>query len=50
MALVVHPYIMGAPHRLRYFRETLEAIRRHGDVLFWTGEQILDWFIAAQQG
>jgi allantoinase len=41
---------MGAPHRLRYFRETLEAIRRHDDVLFWTGEQILDWFVAAQKG
>jgi len=50
MALVVHPYIMGVPHRVKYFRETLEAIRRHDDVLFWTGEQILDWFIAAQKG
>jgi allantoinase len=50
MALVVHPYIMGVPHRLKYFRETLEAIRRHDDVLFWIGEQILDWFLAAQQG
>jgi peptidoglycan/xylan/chitin deacetylase (PgdA/CDA1 family) len=47
MALVVHPYIMGAPHRLRYFREAIEAIRRRGDVLFWTGEQILDWYRGA---
>src|ERR1700681_1458380 len=27
MALVVHPSIMGAPHRLRYFREEMEHIR-----------------------
>ena len=46
MALVVHPYIMGAPHRLRYFRDALARIRDHGDVLFWTGEEILDWYLA----
>ena len=50
MALVVHPYIMGAPHRFKYFRETLEEIRRHDDVLFWTGEQILDWYLATRPG
>jgi allantoinase len=44
MALVVHPYIMGAPHRLKHFRRIFERIRRRGDVLFWTGEQILDWY------
>ena len=45
MALVVHPYIMGAPHRLKYYRKALEQIRRKKDVLFWTGEQILNWFL-----
>jgi len=45
MALVVHPYIMGAPHRLRYFRDALARIREHSNVLFWTGEEILDWFL-----
>jgi allantoinase len=44
MALVVHPYIMGAPHRLKYFRMIFERIRARGDVVFWTGEQILDWY------
>ena len=28
MALVVHPYIMGAPHRLKYFRKIFENIRK----------------------
>ena len=45
MALVVHPYIMGAPHRLKYFRKIFENIRKKPDVLFWTGEQILDWYL-----
>src|SRR5207249_9213549 len=46
MALVVHPYIMGAPHRLKYVRDALAHIGGHKDVLFWTGEQILDWYLA----
>jgi len=45
MALVLHPYIMGAPHRLKYFRAAVETIRRKPDVLFWTGGQIVDWFL-----
>jgi peptidoglycan/xylan/chitin deacetylase (PgdA/CDA1 family) len=44
MALVVHPYIVGAPHRLRYYRQALEHIRKRDDVLFWTGEQICEWY------
>ena len=45
MALVVHPYIMGAPHRARYLREALRHIRSHPDVMFCTGEQIHDWYV-----
>jgi len=44
MAMVVHPYIMGAPHRTKYYRKALEHMSQHKDVLFWTGEQILDWY------
>jgi allantoinase len=44
MALVVHPYVMGAPHRAKYYRRALQDIRAHRDVLFWTGEQILEWY------
>ena len=46
MALVVHPYIMGAPHRLKWFRKIFERLSARKDVLFWTGEQILDWYRA----
>jgi allantoinase len=44
MALVVHPYIMGVPHRLKWFRKVYERLSARKDVLFWTGEQILDWY------
>jgi peptidoglycan/xylan/chitin deacetylase (PgdA/CDA1 family) len=44
MALVAHPYIMGAPHRLRYLRDAIEHIHARPGVLFWTGEQILEWY------
>jgi len=47
MALVLHPYIRGAPHRLKYFRKAAEAMRSRPDVLFWTGGQIVDWFLQA---
>jgi allantoinase len=50
MALVVHPYIMGVPHRLRYFREALEHIRSRPEVAFMTGEEILDWFQSPRHG
>lgn len=50
MALVVHPYIMGAPHRLRYFREALQHIAARPGVAFMTGEEILDWYRAPQAG
>jgi hypothetical protein len=49
MALVVHPYIMGVPHRLRYFRDAIAHMHRHSDVAFWTGERILDWYVTAGQ-
>jgi peptidoglycan/xylan/chitin deacetylase (PgdA/CDA1 family) len=49
LALAVHPYISGVPHRVKYFEAILDYMRRHQGVLFWTGEQILDWYRATQQ-
>ena len=45
MALPCHPYIMGVPHRIKYFRKIYETIRQKPGVLFWTGSQILDWYL-----
>jgi len=46
MAIVVHPYIMGAAHRAKYFRATLAMIAAKKDVVCWTGAQIADWYVA----
>lgn len=46
MALVVHPYIMGAPHRARYFAEAVETIASREGVAVWTGAEIASWFAA----
>jgi hypothetical protein len=48
MALVVHPYLMGAPHRLRYFREALAHILSRSGLVLWTGAQILDWYVGTR--
>jgi peptidoglycan/xylan/chitin deacetylase (PgdA/CDA1 family) len=47
LALAVHPYISGVPHRIKYFEAILAYMKRHKGVLFWTGEQILEWYLAA---
>ncbi len=48
MAIAVHPYIHGVPHRIKYFRKILEDLSRRPGVVFWTGAQILDWYLAAR--
>jgi len=37
--------LMGVPHRLRYFREALEYICQRPEIVFWTGEEIYDWYL-----
>jgi peptidoglycan/xylan/chitin deacetylase (PgdA/CDA1 family) len=44
MAIAVHPYISGVPHRIKYFERVLENLKKQPGVVFWTGEQILNWF------
>ncbi len=44
MALAVHPYISGVPHRIKYFEKTLAYLKKQRGVLFWTGEEILHWY------
>jgi peptidoglycan/xylan/chitin deacetylase (PgdA/CDA1 family) len=44
MAISIHPYITGAPHRIGYLEQLYEHIGARPGVLMWTGEQILDWY------
>ena len=44
MALSVHPYITGAPHRIGYFEKLLDHIQKKEGVLIKTGEWISDWY------
>jgi len=48
MAISVHPYISGVPHRIGYLERLLEYIVQRPGVLLWTGGQILDWFRSAR--
>jgi allantoinase len=48
MAIAVHPYLTGVPHRIKYYQRLIETISGYDDVLFWTGDQILDWYKASQ--
>jgi allantoinase len=43
MGISLHTYISGVPHRIKYVEQVFEHIASKPDVLFWTGEQILDW-------
>jgi hypothetical protein len=46
MALAVHPYISGVPHRIKYFEAVYDYIRCHRGVWMTTGEEIADWYKA----
>lgn len=48
MSIAVHPYISGTPYRIKYFEQVLEALRKKPGVVFWTGEQIVDWHAAGR--
>jgi allantoinase len=44
MAIAVHPYIHGVPHRIKYFEAVYDYMRRKKGVWFTTGEEIADWY------
>ena len=44
MAIAVHPYIHGVPHRIKYFEAVYDYIRRKKGVWMTTGEEIYEWF------
>ncbi len=42
MAISIHPYLTGVPHRIRYLEALYDYILSHEDVMMCTGEEILD--------
>jgi allantoinase len=48
MAISVHPFLAGVPHRIGYVEELFRHILDKPGVVFWTGERILDWYRQAR--
>ncbi|MEI8034926.1 MAG: polysaccharide deacetylase family protein [Betaproteobacteria bacterium] len=44
LSIALHPYISGVAHRIKYVEAVFKALRKKPGVLFWTGEQLLDWY------
>jgi allantoinase len=45
MALAIHPYLSGQPHRIKHLEAIYDYARKFDKVLYWTGEEILDWYL-----
>ena len=45
MAIALHPYLYGTPHRIRFLDKALSYIKSHKDVWWATGEEIADHYI-----
>ena len=44
MAISIHPYLTGVPHRIKYLEALYDYILGHEGVVMWTGAEILDWY------
>lgn len=44
MAIAIHPYIHGVPHRIGHYTKMIDTLKSKPGVLFWTGDQIIDWY------
>ena len=50
LCFAIHPYISGVPHRIKYLEGFLDYARGHAGVDFWTGAEILDWYVKQKKG
>jgi allantoinase len=48
MAIAIHPYISGQPHRIKYLEAVYDHVNRFAGVLHWNGAEILDWYRSAK--
>ena len=49
MAIAMHPYLSGVPHRFGYVERLFEEILSKPGVACWDGEHILDWYLGARK-
>jgi peptidoglycan/xylan/chitin deacetylase (PgdA/CDA1 family) len=49
MAVAVHPYLSGVPHRIAHVQRTFDEILSKPGVACWDGETILDWYLAQRK-
>jgi peptidoglycan/xylan/chitin deacetylase (PgdA/CDA1 family) len=48
MAVAIHPYISGQPHRIKYLEAIYDYAAKFDGVLHWNGAQILEWYLKGQ--
>lgn len=46
MAISIHPYITGVPHRIKYLEALLDYVLGHDGVALMTASEIGDWYRA----
>lgn len=44
MAISIHPYITGVPHRIKYVEALLDYVISHNGVALMTASEIGDWY------
>jgi peptidoglycan/xylan/chitin deacetylase (PgdA/CDA1 family) len=44
LSICSHPYLSGVPHRIKYFKRIYAELAKRPGVLFWTGDQVIDWY------
>ena len=44
MAISIHPYITGVPHRIKYLEALLDYVSSHEEVEWMTASQIGEWY------
>jgi allantoinase len=42
MGIALHPFLIGAPHRIKYLDKALQYIASHEEVWFATGHEIIE--------
>ena len=44
MSICLHPFLVGHPHRSKYFAKALAHITSRQEVWLATGSEIVDWY------